>query len=59
MDMTKTYASGVAAAKDYFGPRPGGEGNASEFMKEWKELTDSDKTEIVDGLRAIGYQINK
>ena len=59
MDMTKTYASGVAAAKDYFGPKPGGEGTASEFMKEWKELTDADKTEITEGLRQIGYQISK
>jgi hypothetical protein len=58
MDTNKQYASGVAAAKDFFGPRPGGEGSASEFMREWKELTEADKTEIKEGLAKIGYKIN-
>jgi hypothetical protein len=57
MDQTKEYASTVGAAKDFFGPRPGGEGNASEFMKEWRELTEADKLEIKVGLEKIGYKI--
>lgn len=52
MDTNKEYSSAVAAAKDYFG----GE-SATSFMKEWKELTDSDKAEIKDGLIGIGYKI--
>lgn len=57
MDMSRSYTSGVGAAKDYFGLKPGGEGTASEFMKEWKALSDADKVEITDGLRKLGYDI--
>lgn len=42
MDMTKTYQPGEAA---------------SEWMKQWRELNDQAKVEILDGLRKLGYTI--
>lgn len=57
MDTNKQYSSVASAARDFFGPRPGFQGTAMEWMTEWKELSDDSKAEIGRGLVQNGYKI--
>jgi hypothetical protein len=52
MDTSKQYKSIAGAAKDFFGAP-----SAQAFMEEWKQLTQEDKDEILQGLRDVGYSI--
>lgn len=45
----------MSACMDYFGRKPGQ--SALEFKREIDALTDSDKSEIRDGLAALGFNI--
>lgn len=54
MNTSKEYTGTASAAKDYFGDHPNGE---IKFLLEWKSLTDSDKEEIKQGLKTLGYVI--
>ena len=55
MDMTKQYSGPISAAKDFFGLKPGQE--LKDFAAEWKELSESSKVEITQGLKKLGYKI--
>jgi hypothetical protein len=50
-----TQTTFVAAARDYFGYRPGQ--SLSDFNAELKALTEQDKAELIEGLRKEGYPI--
>lgn len=54
MDNSKPLSL-MAACRDYFGTKDGQ--TAIQFGMEYKALTDDDKKEIADGLRANGYSI--
>lgn len=58
MDTNKVYSSVAAAARDFFGARPGVENTATNWMAEYKQLTDADKAEIKIGLIQNGYQFS-
>jgi len=45
----------VEAMKDYFGFLPGQ--TMSEFFRELKQLTDTDRAEFKAMLRSVGYEI--
>ena len=45
----------IIACKDYFGLRPNQ--TAMDFMREFKELTDKDKSFFRDHLPSVGYEI--
>lgn len=51
----KQFGTFAAAAKEYFGVRPG-EG-LKEFMAEVKALSDDDKQEIAEGMARHGIVI--
>ena len=53
--MVPTHTiSCVAALKHFFGDHPDGE---TRFISEVKALTDEDKTEFAELLRAEGYNV--
>jgi hypothetical protein len=53
--MAKQQVTFLQAAKDFFGLKPG---QASmDFLRELRELTDSDRAEIIEGLKVQGYDI--
>jgi hypothetical protein len=47
----------AAAMKHYFGPRPGVEFTASNFMAELKALTAEDKLWFRQALATVGYAV--
>lgn len=47
----------MQACKDFFGVKPGQ--TPMDFLKEIKALTESDKQEISECLKANGYEIVK
>ena len=47
----------MQACKDFFGIKPGQ--MPMDFLKEIKSLTEADKQEISEGLKANGYDIVK
>lgn len=53
--MEQKFTTFAAAAKTYFGVRPGT--GLKEFMAEVKELSDDDKAEIRKGMEAHGIII--
>jgi len=53
-DERKAITSFPLAMRNFFGDRPDHTGSM-EFMKEMKELTDSDKAEFREMLKEQGY----
>jgi hypothetical protein len=45
----------VAACKDFFGIKPGQ--SSVEFMKEIKELSPKDRTDLIAMFPSVGYEI--
>jgi len=53
--MIAVETSLVAACKDFFGLQPGQ--TNIDFMKEYKQFNEKDKTEVKEGLIKLGYKI--
>ena len=55
MEENKPAITFMAAARKYFGLLPGE--NIAEFNSEIKKLEPEDRTEIVEGMRKLGFNV--